>query len=150
MKQLKMFCLTTMAMVFTACGGGGGSSLPTVDNSQVEGVLENQYGYFGENVQFGNYKITQSWTLINLDTLDTLHLRFYSDGEMKHSDSSFMYDYGISKDGLTFVSELGEEGSITSVEKDFYEIHNTDGSIDYYDCYHINNQSNVIMCPGYI
>ena len=65
-KRIIIEVLTVSIFMFVGCGGGGNSanSTPTIDNS---GNLENQYGYFGDNVKFGNQYIVGSWFLSQRD-----------------------------------------------------------------------------------
>ncbi len=63
----KILSIGVMALLFTGCGGSGGSdgsvAAPIIDNTTRDGGQKNEYGYFGPTVLFGETKAAQSWTI---------------------------------------------------------------------------------------
>lgn len=103
MKKLKvLLSVMTMSFVMVGCGGGGDSSVPVVDNSLLTDT-ENQYGYFGEEVIFGDTKIVGDWFLTQQSTKVIKYIDFSSDGESTYD--SYNGDYGVSKDGKLITAQ---------------------------------------------
>ena len=105
MKKLKiLLSVMIMSLVMVGCGGGGGDSLPVIDNATLTDT-ENQYGFFGEDVVFVNQKIVGSWFLAQDDSDAGATLNFNSDGDgtyqQKGSTRILYGDYGVSQDGKT-------------------------------------------------
>ena len=162
MKKLK-FLLSVVAMSFimVGCGssGGSGSSTPAIDNSVY---LENQYGYFGEGVVFGNRLVVGvMWEFFNRDDnfAFAIYGRFEADGDgyldSPNNPNRKYIDYGVSQDGR--IIKIGGEYTATitlkSILYDYHKIVQSDGSSATYDCYDIifddvYGSHNVVMCPN--
>jgi len=118
-----MLSVIAMSFVMVGCGGGGssgsggGSSAPVVDNS---GNLENQYGFFGTEVVFGNTLAVGNWTVraeYN-GVMETVSVIMYADGRQTFTNLgnglSFDADYGISQNGTTMKNSRGDTEFIQS------------------------------------
>ena len=115
-----LLSVVTMSFMLVGCGGssgGGGDPAPTIDNS---GNLENQYGYFGDEVIFGNTLVVGNWTnrAMYNGVQETALMNIYSDGEMTLSNITngltFYTDYGISQDGTILKTALGDTVRVQS------------------------------------
>ncbi len=151
-KKLIFGALLTSAFMFVGCGGGGSSggstpSAPAIDNS---GNLENQYGYFGDNVKFGNQYIVGSWFLSQRDINNYLPYIFYADGSARFNNHSA--DYGVNKNG-TIIKTNGGDIIFNSIMYGYHEVIGEDGSKNTYDCFDVTatesggTYSNITMCP---
>ncbi len=121
-RKLKvLLSVVAMSFVMVGCGGGGSSSdnpsAPAVDNS---GNLENQYGYFGNEVVLGNTLAVGSWTVraeYN-GAIETVSVIMYADGRQTFTNLgnglSFDADYGISQNGTTMKNSRGDTEFIQS------------------------------------
>jgi len=140
--------LGVAALLLSGCGGG--NSTTSVDNSTLTDT-SNQYGYFGENVMFGDYTAARSWTLINENTNELLYLYLNADGDLRLSDGGFqnLYsDYGVSIDGQSIRSADLNDIHTTGVKKDYYEVVDTKGVSEFFDCYSVSGGDVPIsMCP---
>ncbi len=124
MKWIKSLIFIGVAVAFTACGGGGGGSSSTppptlVDNAAVaEG--QNEYGYYGNEVIFGNSVAVGNWTnkAVYNGSEETVIIDLYSGGEMSLTNItrgiSFDGTYGISHDGANMKTSLGDTVAIQS------------------------------------
>ncbi len=117
-----LLSVVAMSFMLVGCGSSGssgGSSVPTpaIDNS---GNLENQYGYFGDEVILGNTLVVGNWTNSAMynGVQETALMNIYSDGEMTISNITngltFYTDYGISQDGTILRTALGDTVRIQS------------------------------------
>lgn len=119
------------------------SGFDTIDNSELSGFY-NAYGYFGDNVVFGETTIVGTWVLYDTSSDSILYTKFYDDGELLMGDGS-MYNYGVSQSGLSVNISTGETLVITTSE--IYK------QVDDLDCYRINivsssgSTSTADMCP---
>lgn len=134
------------------CGGGGSTqnTVPTgIDNSKVTN-LQNQYGYFGDAVKFGDYKISSGvWTLFDEAKTDRIVITFRDDGSFSFRNGN--YDYGVSKNGTTIKSDVLNDIQILSTKKDLYEVTSLGGVTSKIDCYVVSGADiNLIMCPAHI
>ncbi len=166
-----------MSFVMVGCGGGGGSdgggsSEPIVDNSSN---AENQYGYFGDNVIFGNQKIVGDWTLNQKSTKAYIFMNFDNDGSGNIQDGSggsLNGDYGVSQDGTLLkgaysdahpnanidLSHRDVEISLLRTLYDYLSVTDVDGTKTIHDCYEIYYKEqklggtveadDIVMCPG--
>ena len=160
MKKLNILLLVVvMSFVMVGCGGGSSSDStpvePVVDNS---GNLENDHGYFGDSVIFGNQKVTGYWTMKQESTGNRIALNIYSDGDIsiqKHTDFTYG-DYGVSQDGkeLTYIAD----GDMFATYIKILEIHPTtmthpDGTVENIACYDVEYREagivadDISMCP---
>jgi hypothetical protein len=149
----KMLFSLMAGMMLVGCGGGG-SSLPSMDNSKVSGAEETFTGYYaGNGVMFAGENIVGSWTLYQLEPeYKSTGIRFYDDGDLRYNGST--YTYGVSKDGKEVHAAYYTSLNIKykSIEKNFVELVGTDGKSTYQDCYNVEFQDNygiydLIMCP---
>ena len=143
MKKITMILFAGLAtLFFTACGSSGGSSsgLETttpveLDNSQLaEG--ENQFGFFGEEVMFGDHKIVGKWTYTFTSPVMTRlpesrgSFEFQADGVLIHDlfmddDSSppTRQDYGVGNDKDLFTySSNANYYLIETINPSCYEV----------------------------
>ena len=113
---MKNLVLAISLLFLVGCGGGSSSSNnnvsetedPTVSN---KGFSHNQYGYYGENVIFGNKKIKGEWQMYGINPDGTIQ---YVPTETRYQDEEFQgaYDnrwttmgvYGVSEDGKTLTN----------------------------------------------
>jgi len=153
MKKINILVLVSAISLLVGCGGGSGSPSNTVpagvDNSAVTN-LQNQYGYFGNDVKFGDYKISEGvWTLFDEVKTDRVVMTFRDDGSFKFRNGN--YDYGISKDGTTIKSDVLNDIQIRSTKKDLYEVTSLGGVTSKIDCYVVSGGDiDLIMCPAHI
>jgi hypothetical protein len=156
---MKSLVLVISLLFLVGCGGSG-SSLPSIDNSKLT-TYSNEYGYYGENVQFGEYDIVDTWRVYNSDI--TYFFTFSSDGKttLRESDTygaayETLGNYGVSKDGTTVSFDASYYGTmsikIKSTSNDTSSVTKTDGTTITYHCYNIsltNNgeSANLTMCP---
>ncbi len=117
-----LLSVVAMSFMLVGCGSSGssgGSSVPTpaIDNS---GNLENQYGYFGDEVILGNTLVVGNWTNSAMynGVQEIVAIDIYADGEMTFTNTgnglSFDTDYGVSQDGATMRTGLGDTIRIQS------------------------------------
>ncbi len=140
--------LLVSVFMFVGCGGGGnsGNNTPAIDNS---GNLENQYGYFGDNVKFGNQYIVGSWFLSQRDINNYLPYIFYADGSARFNNHSA--DYGVNKNG-TIIKTNGGDIIFNSIMYDYHEV-TINGSKTTYDCFDVTateggtTYNSITMCP---
>ena len=172
MKKVKiLLSVVAMSFVMIGCGGGGSSnSLPDVDNSKLA-ADENQYGYFGDSVVFGNTKIVGGWFLFQESSDGSVTLNFQSDGDgtyQRRGGSLYYGDYGVSSDGKLIKAQY-ENPSVNfssrsleikykSLLKDYMEVtHVDDGTKETKDCFKVEYKEvslsgsetadDIIMCP---
>ena len=150
MKKLKvLLSVIAMSFVMIGCGGGGGGdsvNLPSVDNS-ILADGENEWGYYGTNVLFGEYLVAQSWTAIDESDDTFIDIEFFSDGDFLF-DGYYVGVYGVSLDGRTIRSDILNDITITGVRENYYGVYNN-GILQYtLDCYDANVGGQiVVMCP---
>ncbi len=146
----KLIGIGTIAFLLVGCGGGSdnGGGTPTIDNS---GNLENQYGYFGDNVKFGNQYIVGSWFLSQRDIDNYLPYTFYADGSARFNNHSA--DYGVNRNG-TIIKTKGGDIIFHSIMYGYHEVTGIDGSKSVYDCFDVTateggaTYNNITMCPA--
>ena len=148
-KRIMIGAFLVGVFMFVGCGGGNsGSSIPAIDNS---GNLENQYGFFGDNVKFGNQYIVGSWFLSQRDINNYLPYIFYADGSARFNNHSA--DYGVNKNG-TIIKTNGGDIIFNSIMYAYHEVTGIDGSKSTYDCFDVTateggaTYSNITMCPA--
>ena len=139
-KKIIMGIALASTFLFMGCGGGGGGGstppVPVVDNS-VLADGQNAYGYYGENVIFGNSRTSGAWTTeAKIDGEDyhaTLILdsdgRYFRTGTGNNEDGY----YGISLDGQSLQNSGGDYATITqSLENECYllTVHNGDKTVE--------------------
>ncbi len=117
----KIFGVVVIAMIVSGCGGGGGNSgggvtPPTQLDNSLLADGENQYGYFGTNVIFGDSLATGEWTQTT-SSGKSINFELLADGtivlDSGTSLGDFYFDYGISKDGQELTWSVGEVWYIT-------------------------------------
>ncbi|MDQ7047595.1 MAG: hypothetical protein Q9M39_08210 [Sulfurovum sp.] len=128
MKKLKVFLsVVAMSFVMVGCGGGssdGGETTPPVLNNAELSDGENEQGYFGEEVIFGETKIVGEWRRTGGTT--TFDFNFLADGTQIVVGGildGLAMNYGISKDGTELSSNIGETVYIiTKRSGDCYDV----------------------------
>lgn len=148
MKNLRLFWTFIFVLSFTGCSTSeesyDTSDFDTYDNSELSGFY-NAYGYFGEDVIFGEQNVVGIWAFHDTSSDDILYSKFYDDGDMLMSNGS-TYTYGVSQSGLSINLSTGETIVITTSE-----IHKQ--TEDELDCYRVNivsssnTTSTADMCP---
>ena len=94
-------------VMISGCGGSSSTQdqKSVLDNSKLADG-QNDYGYFGKNVIFGETKIVGKWT--ESGGGDTWHYTYQADGEQIF-DGGFLdgaaIDYGVSADGKTIKAD---------------------------------------------
>ena len=119
--------MSSMITLVTLSGCGGSSNTQNkntvLDNSKLADG-QNEFGYFGKNVIFGETKIVGKWTESGGE--DTWHYTFQADGKQIFNGGFFdgsILDYGVSSDGKTIKTDYF--GSMNFVKKrsgDCYDI----------------------------
>ena len=120
------------------------SGFDSVDNSELSGFTTS-YGYYGEDVIFGEKTIVGTWVLYDTSSDSILYSRFYDDADLLMGNSS-EYTYGVSQSGLSINISTGETIVITT--SDIYK------QVDDLDCYRVNivganSTSSADMCPDH-
>lgn len=108
MKTLQTLLLTLSISLFSGCGVSHHDDInfAYVDNKELT-PYSNQYGYFGEDVIFGEEHITGEWVLYDVESSDTIYSYFYNDGVLE-TDNGSRQLYGVSWDGLSIDISTGE------------------------------------------
>ncbi len=143
MNKIKTILLASVtAFFFTACNDDTVINQCTqteasIDNSKLADD-ENQYGYFGKYVEFGETVLTsRTWRLQT--TNDGVAIDFFADGSADYQDknTSENIDYGVSQDGT--IIKLSDGGEIEYI-KSFTEHHGFDANGNSIDtpCYLLN------------
>lgn len=132
MKQIKIIILVVSTILFfTACNDETNiyqdtPTESTIDNSKLADD-ENQYGYFGRYVEFGDGVVltSLSWRIDNTSNGDLRTIEFLDDGYATYHDWSTEgeydgdFDYGVSQDGTVIkTSDGGEIEYIKSFTRD--------------------------------
>ena len=120
------------------------SGFETIDNSELSGFYTS-YGYYGEDVVFGEKTIVGTWVLYDTSSDSTLYTKFYDDDELLMGNGS-KYNYGVSLSGLSINISTGETIVITTS--------NIHKQVDDLDCYRVNvvgtsSTSSADMCPDH-
>ena len=147
MQQLKKIALLFFMFLLVGCGieeeNYDTSGFQTIDNSELSPFFTD-YGYFGENVIFGEITIVGIWTLYDTQTDSILYAKFDDDGTGMTSEGA-QYTYGLAKSGLSINLSTGDTIVITTSE--IYKV------VDDFDCYRVNivgsTTSTVDMCPDH-
>ncbi|CAA6805027.1 MAG: Unknown protein [uncultured Sulfurovum sp.] len=147
MKLMQLSLLITSLLLLLGCDTSeetyDTSGFDTYNNAELSGFY-NAYGYFGENVIFGEQNVVGIWVLYDTSSDSTLYTKFSDDGEMLMGDGS-TYTYGVAKSGLSINISTGETLVITTSE--IYK------QVDDLDCYRVNivsssnTTSSADMCP---
>jgi len=152
-RMLKKIGMSLATMTLIGCGGGGNSSLPAIDNSQVDGVEVVAGYYAGENVLFAGEKIVGNWFLFQENSQSSISARFYDDGDARIDGSD--YRYGVSKDGKEIQASWLTTVLIKyqSTLSKYLEVVDINGVTSRYDCYSVEYTNNfgiydLIMCPN--
>ncbi len=138
-----LLSVVAMSFVMVGCGGGSSSSssssgstdssgdgssippsVPTVlDNSKLSDG-ENQYGYFGEKVIYGDTIAVGKWTYSG--GKDPIDIEILTDGTLLIDTPLGLlpYNYGISADGIVLSHSLGDEKFeiVKTMSNDCYQI----------------------------
>ena len=158
---MKSFFVSVIVSLFlVGCGGSSGESTPNIENASVS-TQSNKYGYYGENVKFGEYDIIDTWRMYNSDI--TYFFTFNSRGTvtLRESDTSnsayeTLGSYGVSNDGKTVSFDASYYGNmsikIKSTSNDTSSVTKTDGTTITYHCYNASfindgNSANITICP---
>lgn len=147
MQQLKKIILLFSILLLVGCGEEDASydtsGFETIDNSELSPFVT-AYGYFGEDVIFGEKTISGIWTLYDTDSDGIIYTKFDDDGEGLTSDG-VTFSYGLSESGLTLYLSTGDNLVITTSE--IYKV------VDDFDCYRVqisgSSSSTVDMCPDH-
>jgi len=127
MKTLKMLVAIFGVSLFVGCGGGGSSGdgntggsdstitepiAPVLDNSVLSDG-ENSYGYYGEEVVYGNVLAAGSW--VYMGNTSDIDFDLLADGMMLLNlpTGTIPLFYGISQNGEDLSYTLGEVWRIT-------------------------------------
>ena len=154
----KMGVLFILGVVIVGCGGGSGSDTSNSNNEPTvvsnTNYNKNQYGYYGDNVIFGNKKIQGKWYSYGINKDGTLHnfpnkMEFYDDeffGEYNKRRTS-LGSYGVSEDGkiLTthyelfnkdityqYIEEISVKNNYTNVQQICMKVHSSFEDVEYY------------------
>lgn len=140
-------------MLFTGCGGGSSSSLPTIDNSNVGGIETYDGYYAGDNVLFAGVKIVGGWTFYQPPASGSESAYFHNDGDTTIRESHYVY--GDSKDDREIYAAWFTTVQIIykSTRKDYLHVTESNGDVSVYDCYDVELTDNtgiydLIMCPS--
>lgn len=147
MQQLTKIILLFSILLLVGCGeedeSYDTSGFETIDNSELSPFVT-AYGYFGEDVIFGEKTIVGIWTLYDTDSDGIIYTKFDEDGEGLTSDG-ITFTYGLSESGLTLYLSTGDSMVITT--SDIYKV------VDDFDCYRVkisgSSTSTVDMCPDH-
>ena len=160
---IKVILAGLLTLSFTACGGGGSSNsgggdtgtnpptAPVTGNASLSSG-ENNLGYYGDNVLFGDTIVAGEW-LIDLDNLSDGNIGpkmeygdiyFYADGTIDHGSYSPCTDpdthkYGLSDDKNSITLGTGacanEDGGLIPTKSFFVRIDLVNKTSD--SCYNI-------------
>jgi len=149
---MKSFFLAISLLFLIGCGGSS-SSIPSIDNSTLSNK-SNSYGYYGDGVKFGEYKVNMQWKLCGGENRDNcFDVSFRDDG--KTTIDGVKRDYGVSKDGrvITFDGNYGNVASFTikSTSSTTHDVSYNGKEINY-KCYNVefsNGEGSTMidMCP---
>ena len=111
---MKVIRLLFMSLFFIGCGVEENyiTDFDYIDNRE-RADFSNVYGYYGNDVIFGEEYIVGEWVLYHTQSNSRLFTRFYADGEMVMGNAS-RYLYGLSSDGLSIDISTGERINIIS------------------------------------
>ena len=115
---MKNIVLAISLLFLVGCGGSSGSNDNSKNNDKIDsptvsntGSNHNTYGYYGDNVIFGNKKIIGEWQMYGINPDGTIQ---YVPSETRYQDEEFQgaYDnrwttlgtYGVSEDGKTLTT----------------------------------------------
>lgn len=129
MKSLKFLVAVFGVSLFVGCGGGGSSGdgntggggsnssitdpiVPVLDNSVLSDG-ENSYGYYGEEVVYGNVLAAGSW--VYMGNTSDIDFDLLADGTMllNFTTGTIPFSYGISQNGKDLSYGPGEAWRIT-------------------------------------
>ena len=105
MKKIVLVLGLSMMLLMTGCGGGGNGSGSAGTNNAALATGQNELGYYGKNVIFGDFAIaSRGWGISSPQEQHNLQLLFSADGQdvliaigIDLSDGI----YGVSNDGHT-------------------------------------------------
>lgn len=119
------------------------SGFETVDNSELASFF-NAYGYYGEDVMFGETTVSGIWLLYNTSSDDIIVASFQESGNVTILGGS-TNTYGVAQSGLSINISTGETIVITTSE--IYK------QVDEIDCYRVkiygDTTSTADMCPDH-
>lgn len=147
MQQLRKISLLFFMFIVIGCNtteeSYDTSGFQTIDNSELS-PFYNAYGYYGDEVIFGETIMVGIWVLYDTDSDGTIYTNFYDDGSGVTSDG-VQFSYGVSQSGLSLNLSTGDAMVITTSE--IYK------EVDDFDCYRVKisgaSNSTVDMCPDH-
>jgi len=147
MQQLRKILLLFFMFIVIGCNtteeSYDTSGFQTIDNSELS-PFYNAYGYYGDEVIFGETTMVGIWTIYDIDSEGSIYTNFYDDGSGVTS-GGVEFSYGVSQSGLSLSLSTGETMVISTSE--IYK------EVDDFDCYRVkisgSSSSTVDMCPNH-
>jgi hypothetical protein len=152
MKPLKLLFSLILMGILSGCGtleegGYDTSGFQTIDNSEITPFYTDYYGYYGDDVMFGETTIVGEWLLYDVGSNNILYdVYFYNNAELVIAGDIYRYTYGLSRSGLSI--NISTDETIVITTSNIYR--ETD---DGYECYRVdiiapdNTATRADMCP---